>query len=97
LRLILFGEKALQRVMSNFLGHYHIGSGEHAHVRPNELLPRCRATPLRRWRDVVPPQDVAHRSIRDSMTQIGQCTHDAVISGSWHILPSQTGAAVRRS
>src|SRR5262245_40688739 len=45
-----------------------------------KFLPGRRATPLRCWSDVVPAQDVANRPIRDSMTQIGQRTHDAVIS-----------------
>src|SRR5215469_9921483 len=31
------------------------------------------------WR-VMPPKDVAHRSIRDGMTQVGQGAYDAVIS-----------------
>jgi len=34
-------------------------AGEHVHVRPDELFPGGRATPLRRWRDLVSVQDVA--------------------------------------
>ena len=43
-------------------------------------LPGRRATPLGRWSEIVPAQDIADSLIRDGMAQIGQGTHDAVIA-----------------
>ena len=35
---------------------------------------------LRCWGDAVTPQDIAHRLIRNNMSQIGQCSDDPVIA-----------------
>jgi hypothetical protein len=43
--------------------HLHgeeVRPGEHVHVRPDELLPGRRATPLRCRSDVVPAQDITY-------------------------------------
>src|SRR5215467_1732282 len=43
--------------------HFHseeVGAGKHVQVRPDELLPRRRATPLRCRSQVVPSQNIAH-------------------------------------
>src|SRR5215471_6837030 len=63
--------------------HFHgkeIGPGEHAPVRPDESLPGRRSTPLGRWSDIMPTEDVADRSIRDRLAQIRQRAHHPVIS-----------------
>src|SRR5215813_14392784 len=57
-----------------------VGASQHVQVQPDELLPRRRATSLGRWSEVVPAQDVADRSIRDSMAQIGERAHNPVVS-----------------
>src|SRR5262245_36616023 len=57
-----------------------VGTGQYLHVRLNELLPRCAATSLGCWRDVVSVQDVADRSIRNLMTQIRQRSDDPVVA-----------------
>src|SRR5215472_8779553 len=57
-------------------------------VRPDELLPGRRGTPLRGWRDVVPAQDITHSLVRNLIAEIGQRTHDAVISPA-PVLPCQ--------
>src|SRR5262249_25679706 len=44
------------------------------------LIEGRRATPLRCWSDVVPAQDITHSLVRNLKAQIGQRTHDAVIS-----------------
>jgi Transcriptional regulators len=53
---------------------------QHVHVRSNELLPSCHATPIRRRRNVVTAQNIADRLIRYLMPQIGQRTCDPVVS-----------------
>ena len=63
--------------------HLHgeeVGTGQHVDVRLDELLPGRRATPLRRWSEVVPAQDVAHGLVRDLMAQIGQRADDTIVA-----------------
>ena len=67
----------------NFHGE-EVRSGQYVHVRLNELPPRRAAISLGCWRDVVSVQDVAHRSIRDLMTQIHQRADDPVACETDH-------------
>src|SRR5215471_17581547 len=66
--------------MKNSTVRHQTSPSKHLHMRLDELLPRRRATPLRCWGDVVSPQDVTDRLVRDLMPQIGQRAHNTVIS-----------------
>src|SRR5947209_5965210 len=57
-----------------------IGSSKHVHMPADKILPSCGLTPFRCRRDVVAPQDVAHRFIREVMAQVGQRADDAVVT-----------------
>ena len=57
-----------------------VGSGEHVHVPADELLPSGRLTPLGSWCDAIAAQDIGHSLVRNLMTQVGQRTHDAVVT-----------------
>src|SRR5437879_4717535 len=46
----------------------------------DEILPSGGLTPFGCRRDVVAPQDVAHRFIREVMAQVGPRAHDAVVT-----------------
>src|SRR5262249_38675071 len=48
------------RSVSGHLDGEEVRTGEKVDARLDELLPGCRASPLGRWSEVVPAQDVAH-------------------------------------
>src|SRR5580704_15974440 len=63
--------------------HFHgeeIRPRKDVHLRPNELFPGRGTTPLRRWRDIVPSQNVPDRLVRDFMAQVGQGADDAIVA-----------------
>jgi hypothetical protein len=41
-----------------------IHAGQNCHMRADELFPGCVLAPFRRWRQAMPPQDIADRLIR---------------------------------
>jgi hypothetical protein len=63
--------------------HFHakkIDPAQDRHVRRYEVLPGGHLASLRRWRYAVPAEDVSDRLIADGVTEIGQRSHDPVIS-----------------
>ncbi|PYT22014.1 MAG: hypothetical protein DMG57_36770 [Acidobacteria bacterium] len=51
-------------------------------MRADELFPGCVLAPFGRRRQAMPPQDIADRLIRYAMTEIGQSSHDAIVTPS---------------
>lgn len=58
-----------QPSLSQHLHCKEVSPGEYVHVRLDELFPSRRATPLRRWRDRVPAQDVTDCLVRHLVAQ----------------------------
>src|SRR5258708_9859650 len=46
----------------------------------NKVLPRDRFAPLRRWLDAVPAQDIAHGLVGHLVPQIGQRSHNPIVT-----------------
>src|SRR6266567_1515180 len=57
-----------------------IDSRHYGHVRTNEVRPCCGLAALRSRRNPKPPQNVADRLIGDLMTEVAECSGDAVVT-----------------
>ena len=74
------GGSATQRI--GRLNGEEIRGGENVHVAANKVLPGGRFAPLRHWPDTVAAQDIAHSLVGHLMPQVGQGSHNSVVTCS---------------
>src|SRR5215471_5095743 len=72
------GGSATQRI--GRLNGEEVGGGENIHVPANELSPGGGFAPLRHRGDSMPAQDVAHGLVGHLIPQIGQRSHNPVVT-----------------
>ena len=70
-----------------------VSTCQDGHVRGDEIFPSRILAPLGCRSDPVSAQDVSHRLIGDGMAEIGQGSHDAVVSRPEFSLAKRTMSA----